>query len=107
MVETSKRWTSLTFNLFIMKLFSLEVWYRYTSHGEQEKDFYITSVYANSFEEAVEDLKSKDYRIFKVYSKDCEREQELAAIGKLPFEEYAKEFIRIQKRYGINARITC
>lgn len=46
-----------------MKKWKLECWYRY---DEDEKDFFTVEIYADTFEDAVKEIKSKDRRIFKV-----------------------------------------
>lgn len=49
-----------------MKTYKFDAWYRYTSHAELEKDFYQGEVEAESWEEAQEQIKQKDRRIFKI-----------------------------------------
>ena len=44
----------INFNFLVMKIYKVEVWFRYVSNGEQEKDFDTHEIIANSFEQAAE-----------------------------------------------------
>lgn len=53
------------------KIFEIEVWFRYVSNGEQEKDYYFHAIDAVNVQEAVvkakELYKSKTVIPFKFY----------------------------------------
>lgn len=59
-----------------MKNYKVEVWYRYISYGEQEKDFEVFDVEAESEEEAIK-IALEEYK-----------DQSKAII---PFRTYAEE----------------
>lgn len=50
-----------------MKTFKFQAHFRYSSHGELEKDFYNGEISAVDFSSAEKEIRSKDRRIFKVY----------------------------------------